>query len=188
MRRAPVTSSGSGRERRDVSVVPHQIASAQVPRALRLEDATECDGAPVGDGRAWMRVCRGTRARRATTCPRLLAWLLVQDELGPPPTNPDDWSDEQWIDWLVATDAIAADQSAPATRAGRITHSTGGQVLGATMIGLARALYGPEEEKPAVVAERGEPDDDGPLSVHLDFARPDQSYVRLTDEADRPDR
>lgn len=104
----------------------------------------------------------------------------MDDELGPPPTNPDDWSDQQWIDWLVATDAIPAprDRSVPATRVGRVTHSTGAQALGAAMIGLARVIYGEQGEPPAVVAQAGEPDEDEPVSVHLDLDRPERSTAR----------
>jgi hypothetical protein len=109
---------------------------------------------------------------------------VVQDEPGTPPENADEWSDQQWIDWLTATDDAAAPpgQAIPATRAGRVTHSAGGQLLGAAMIGLGRAIYGRQEDRPAVVVQSGEPDDEGPVSVHLDFEQPDRSYVLLEEE------
>lgn len=133
--------------------------------------------------------CDTRSVRAPDRCVRLVASRVVQDELGPPPADADEWSDQQWIDWLKATDAPEAslDRPAPATAAGRVTHSTGGRALGAAMIGLARAIYGQQAEPPAVVAEAGEPDDEGPFSVHLDFDQPDRSYV-LARETDRTDQ
>ena len=110
----------------------------------------------------------------------------MQDDSRPPPVNANEWSDEQWIDWLKATDATegSPDETVPATKAGRITHSAGGQALGSAMIGLARVIYGSRREEPAIVVESGEPDDEGPFSLHLNFEQPDQSYIRLAKETD----
>ncbi len=117
----------------------------------------------------------------------LVALRVVQDGLGAPPENADEWSDQQWIDWLTATDDAVAPpgRAIPVTRAGRVTHSAGGQLLGAAMIGLARAIYGRQEDRPAVVVESGEPDDGGLASVHLDLEQPDRSYVLLPEEPGR---
>lgn len=99
-----------------------------------------------------------------------------------PPENADEWSDQQWIDWLNSTDGGTTSNEESAKTVGRIAHSPSGRVLGNAMIGLARALYGPQDEKPAIVVESGEPDTDQPVEVHLDFDHPDQSFVVL-----RPD-
>lgn len=111
---------------------------------------------------------------------------VVEQEPETPPGNADEWSAEQWIDWLKTTDAStpSSDRPSPATKGGRVVHSPGGQVLASAMTGLARALYGPQEEKPAIVAESGEPDDDRPLEVHLDFEHPDRSYVIFRPNSD----
>jgi hypothetical protein len=112
----------------------------------------------------------------------------VQD-VPEPPADADDWSDEQWIDWLKATDAPEepADQSTPVTTGSRVAQSAGGRILGDAMIGLARALYGPPKQKPAIVVESGEPGDDQ-LELYLDFDHPDQSYVVVEKDADAPER
>lgn len=93
------------------------------------------------------------------------------------------WTDEQWIEWLKATDAeIAADEGRlPATAVGRFVHSAGGQVLGQTMVGLAQAIYGRGDDKPAVVAEaNSEPEKDRSFALHLDPEHPEQSFVVVT--------
>lgn len=96
-----------------------------------------------------------------------------------PPENADEWSSEQWIEWLNATDADAGaeHEHAPITPGGRVAHSTGGQLLGSAMLGLARALYGPQAEKPAIVVESGEPDDGQPFDLHLDYEHPERSFA-----------
>jgi hypothetical protein len=103
----------------------------------------------------------------------------VEEQLPTPPANAEEWSDEQWIAWLKATDAepVSGEHSAPVTTGGRVAHSPGGQILGDAMTGLAQALYGPQKKKPPVIAESGEPDADQPFDLHLDFNHPERSYV-----------
>lgn len=110
----------------------------------------------------------------------------MERDLGSPPADADEWSNEQWIEWLTATDAdlAPADQPTPATRLGRATRSAGGQLLGGAMTGLAQALYGPRSEKPAIVVEAGEPHDDQPIELHLDEDHPEKSYVVLRPDPD----
>jgi hypothetical protein len=106
-----------------------------------------------------------------------------------PPADADDWTDEQWIEWLKATDAdtAAAPNLPPATVAGRVVHSTGGQVLGQSMLGLAQAIYGRPEQKVVIVAAaNGEPDTDRPFDLHLDADHPDEAFVVLKPEPPRP--
>lgn len=108
---------------------------------------------------------------------------IVGDELENPPENADDWTNEQWIEWLKATDATAESAESPVAGVmNRAAHSTGGQLLGAVMTGLANALYGPKKEKPAIVVETGEPGKDQPLELHLDPEDPEQSYAVLRKE------
>jgi hypothetical protein len=101
-----------------------------------------------------------------------------------PPSDPEDWSDEQWIAWLKATDDETAEPTGPVTVAGRITHSPGGQVLGQTMLGLAQAMYGHRDDDVVVVVEAGEPDDEEPYTLHLDRDHPERSTVVFRDEPD----
>lgn len=103
------------------------------------------------------------------------------DEAPPemPPHDPEDWTDDQWIAWLEKTDDAAAKGApGPVTPLGRITHSTGGSVLGHAMLGMASALYGPERSEIVIVVEgSSQSDDDEPFAVHLDPDHPERSVV-----------
>jgi hypothetical protein len=105
-----------------------------------------------------------------------------------PPDDPDDWTNEQWIAWLNETDAdaIADRNNPPATVAGRVVHSSAGQVLGQTMIGLAQAIYGPRRRAPIVIKASSEPDEDRAFSLHLDFDSPEDSTVVLHPDREPP--
>ncbi|MDA8309153.1 MAG: hypothetical protein M0Z46_00785 [Actinomycetota bacterium] len=97
-----------------------------------------------------------------------------------PPADPDDWTDEQWIEWLEQTDAAAEGQDVqrPVTALGRLAHSSPGSVLGQAMLGMATALYGREQSKIVIVAEgSSQPDTDKPFDVHLDHEHPERSVV-----------
>lgn len=97
---------------------------------------------------------------------------------GPPP-DPDDWTDEQWIEWLKKTDAGGAeDVTRPVTTFSRITHSAGGSALGQAMLGMANAMYGRKDNEIVIVAEgSSQPDEDEPFSIHLDPEHPERSVV-----------
>lgn len=101
-----------------------------------------------------------------------------------PPADPDDWTDEQWIEWLEKTDPAAADPAAadtptrPVTAFGRIAHSSGGSVLGQAMLGMAAAIYGREQNEIVIMAEdSSHKDGDEPFTVHLDPEHPERSVV-----------
>ncbi len=91
-----------------------------------------------------------------------------------PPADPEEWSDEEWLAWLKATDPHRT--YGPVTTLGRLTHSTGGRLLGQAMVGLANAISGGQEDEVAIVAEGpSEPGKDGPYRLHLDFEHPERS-------------
>jgi hypothetical protein len=93
-----------------------------------------------------------------------------------PPSDPESWTDEQWLTWLKATDDPMEVGALPATVAFRVTHSAGGQALGDAMRGLANAMYGPKDEDLVIVSEAGgQPEDDEPFVVHLDRDHPERS-------------
>lgn len=97
-----------------------------------------------------------------------------------PPADPNEWTDEQWIEWLKATDNIPADDSQDLVSevVKRIVQSTPGQVLGQAMLGMALAIYGPHDEEVIIVAEgNGETADDEPFAVRLDPEHPERSSV-----------
>lgn len=106
-----------------------------------------------------------------------------------PPADPNEWTDAQWIDWLKATDAEAGPtgEFPVGTVASKIARSSAGQVLGQAMLGLAQAIYGPKDEDLVIVVEdAGEPDEDEPFNVQLDFEHPEQSHVVFRSNPEAP--
>lgn len=106
-----------------------------------------------------------------------------------PPADAELWSDAQWIAWLKATDQepLTGGDRPPVTLVGRAVHSAGGRVLGQSMVGLAYALYGRPDDKPAiVVGASSEPEPDLPFTLHLDVDHPERSFVVLAPEDDEP--
>lgn len=113
-------------------------------------------------------------------CPGSVGPVGPSDELPPggPPSDPEEWSDQQWIAWLEETDAATGDDHArPVTALGRVAHSAGGSTLGHAMLAMANALYGREQREIVIVAEGAQPDEDAPLTVHLDPEHPERSVV-----------
>jgi hypothetical protein len=95
-----------------------------------------------------------------------------------PPEDPEQWTDEQWIEWLNSTDDPGADEGRPVTPMGKVTHSSGGQVLGQAMLGMANAVFGRNDEEVVIVGEAGsDPETDEPFTVHLDPDYPERSSV-----------
>jgi hypothetical protein len=93
-----------------------------------------------------------------------------------PPSDPESWTDEQWLTWLKATDDESEVDDVPSTAVFRVTHSAGGQALGDAMRGLANAMYGPKDEDLVIVSEAGgQPEDEEPFVVHLDRDHPERS-------------
>jgi hypothetical protein len=90
-----------------------------------------------------------------------------------PPDDPEAWTDEQWIEWLHATE----DDVAPDTRvfAPRLS-SPSGIVLGAAMMGLQKGMYG-DVEKPEIVIEAEAPGRDDGMKIDLDPDDPSESTV-----------
>lgn len=133
-------------------------------------------------------------SRRKAQTVRALPVLLVSVESEPlarpesPPIDADDWSDDQWLTWLKATDGAVADEVTAPSVASRVVHSTGGQMLGQAMMGLAIAMYGPKQEEVIIVAEGdGEPADDDPFTVHLNPDQPGKSTITFKTGSDSRD-
>jgi hypothetical protein len=105
---------------------------------------------------------------------------MTNDEpLEIPPFDPEEWTDEQWLAWLKATDQIAGrDVDIPESVASRVAKSAPGQVLGQAMLGLAQAIYGKHDEDVTIVEEApSDPTDDDGFIVTLDFENPERSAV-----------
>jgi hypothetical protein len=120
----------------------------------------------------------GAQRERSSTSVRTVEPVDESASEGPP-SDPDDWTHEQWIEWLVKTDVAGTeDVSPPVTSLGRLTHSAGGSVLGQAMLGMADALYGRQRNEIVIVAEgSSQPDADKPFAVHLDPEHPERSVV-----------
>lgn len=104
-----------------------------------------------------------------------------------PPADPEAWTDEQWLDWLKATDAAAGEpDTPPVTAMGRVARSSGGEVLGQAMLGLANAIYGPKDQVVVVAEGHSGTGDDEPFTVRLDPDHPEQSTVVLRPVKDPP--
>ena len=96
-----------------------------------------------------------------------------------PPADPNDWTDEQWLEWLKATDEPSGESEEVFSKVmKRVVESTPGQVLGQAMLGLSQAIYGRHDESVTIVVEgNGETSDDEPFSVRLDPDHPERSSV-----------
>ena len=96
---------------------------------------------------------------------------------GGPPADAQDWTDEQWLAWLRATDDPADEDLQPAgPQPGRLATSSGGRVLGTAMLGLAQAMYGPRRDEIVIEQERPtDPPGDDEVEVHLDTKHPERS-------------
>lgn len=97
-----------------------------------------------------------------------------------PPSDPDEWTDEQWLGWLKATDDVLSDEPEESISkiVRQIVQSTPGQVIGQAMLGMAQAIYGHQDEDVVIVVEgNGEATDDEPFAVRLDPDHPERSSV-----------
>jgi hypothetical protein len=97
-----------------------------------------------------------------------------------PPADPEDWTDDQWLDWLAEQDAAAGDAPRRDDRPVPTPRSLPAELLGGAMRGLAEALYGPRKREVEIVSEApGDPLDDDPLELHLDPDDPTESRAVL---------
>ncbi len=108
-----------------------------------------------------------------------------------PPEDPEEWSDEQWIAWLEATDPESAgspeEAQGPVVRGSKVIRSSGGVVLGAAMSGLAEILQGQNEPEVVVVAEGPEGTEDRDFTVTLGPDGSGRSVVRVRRPAPKSD-
>lgn len=97
-----------------------------------------------------------------------------------PPADPNEWTDEQWLTWLKATDDAPSDvpDDAISKVVRRVAESAPGQALGQAMLGLSQAMFGRHDDDVAIVVEgNGESTDDEPFAVRLDPDHPEKSSV-----------
>ena len=106
--------------------------------------------------------------------------LPLVEPLAEPPENPEDWTDEQWIAWLEATDPEPSEEREdrpPETLGARVIRSAGGTVLAAAMSGVAEIFYEDQEPDVVVMAETPTGSGDRGLTVTLDPEFPERSVV-----------
>jgi hypothetical protein len=98
-----------------------------------------------------------------------------------PPEDPEQWSDEQWLEWLEDTDVLDAEAGGQDEHPRVVAHwrdRPAATVLGAAMLGLRDAIYGhPDDEVVIVQDASGDPPDDGTPVVRLDPEHPERSEV-----------
>ena len=114
---------------------------------------------------------------------------MEPDESSPrvPPSDPEAWTDEEWLAWLKSTDDDPPESTDPPSLASRAAHSAVGVALGQAMLGLAKAIYGRSDEDLVIVADGEGPSlDDEPFTVHLDFEHPERSSITFVDRHDEP--
>jgi hypothetical protein len=106
-----------------------------------------------------------------------------------PPSDPDEWTDEQWLEWLKATDGVLFDEPEESISevVQRIVQSTPGQVIGQAMLGMAQAIYGHrDDEVVMVIGVNGETVDEEPFAIRLDFDNPERSRVEFKSDSKSP--
>ena len=96
----------------------------------------------------------------------------------PPPDDPESWTDQDWLEWLDEVDAEAP--PLPTGHPRRRGNSMPSQLLGAAMLGLHRAIYGPDADPEIVmvIESDGDPEPDE-LEIRLDPEDPDASTVTV---------
>ena len=107
-----------------------------------------------------------------------------------PPADPEEWSDDQWIAWLRATDSDGSrpDMQRPVTAGSRLVHTAGGAVLGQAMLALSQAIYGRRDDEVVIVVDGGSaPPPDVDFEVHLDPEHPERSAVVFRHRPDAAD-
>ncbi|MDP9403860.1 MAG: hypothetical protein M3P85_11180 [Actinomycetota bacterium] len=103
-----------------------------------------------------------------------------------PPPDPQDWSDEQWLAWLEATDGEAPDAAGAAgaeeqpTVGERVRSSPAARGLGGAMVALHEIFYKPKEEDVVIVADAGgDPPNPDALKLDLDPDHPEASTATV---------
>jgi hypothetical protein len=93
-----------------------------------------------------------------------------------PPDDPDDWTHEQWTEWLQALEDEPEDPADAAPR----RKGFSGSVMGLAMMGLEQGMYGKIAKPEIVVEVEADGQDDG--LVVLDPEDPSKSTINV----DRP--
>jgi hypothetical protein len=106
---------------------------------------------------------------------------VIEMDYVEPPSDPNEWTDEQWLEWLTKSDdAPLAETEPTSVVVERIVQSTPGRVIGQAMLGMAQAIYGRQDDEIVIVVEgNGETTGVEPFTVRLDFDHPENSLVEF---------
>jgi hypothetical protein len=102
---------------------------------------------------------------------------MASDPPGQPPSDPQDWTDDQWIEWLQETDKDDAVKTQEVTLGHKVTHSAAGSALGVAMLGMSEAIYGKQRAEVVIVQEAPSDPEDEDISIHLDPDQPERSVA-----------
>jgi hypothetical protein len=111
---------------------------------------------------------------------------VIEMDFVEPPPDPNEWTDEQWLEWLMATDdaPLAETEETVPFVVKHIVQSTPGQVIGQAMLGMAQAIYGRQDDEIIiVVGANGEGAEDEPFTVRIDFDHPERSSVEFKEDS-----
>jgi hypothetical protein len=112
-----------------------------------------------------------------------VSWKTMPSEApSPPPEDPEAWTEDQWIEWLNATDEQDTVNPPGVTLGHKVTHSAPGSALGAAMLGMSAAIYGRQRAEVVIIEEApGNPEDED-ISLRLDPDHPDRSVAIIRGE------
>lgn len=105
-----------------------------------------------------------------------------------PPADPQDWTDEQWLAWLEATDGAASALDSPSggdaegkrTLHDRVRSSPAARGMGGAMVALHEIFYKPKEDQVVIVADAGgDPPDPDAIELDLDPDDPEASTATI---------
>lgn len=104
-----------------------------------------------------------------------------------PPVDPQDWTDEQWLEWLDATDGQATVPGDEGDRLGerptvgdRVRSSPAARGMGGAMVALHEIFYKPKDEEVVIMAEAGgDPPDPDALELDLVPDHPEESTATI---------
>jgi hypothetical protein len=123
-----------------------------IVHCFRCDDVVEVS--TDGEGPLWCTTCE-------------------DDVLGPPSDTGD-----RSVRWSPSGLLLAGQVEEPPAH-WRPRRSRGGSIMGAAMLGMYQAIYGPVDDEPAIEVVDDEPDGDANLELHLDREVRSRSWIRF---------
>ncbi len=101
---------------------------------------------------------------------------LLKEEIVKPPSDPEEWSDEEWINYLNETDVEAKADVIEHPRIKKIENSTFGKVMRSAMIGLSEAIFG-QQDRFVIISKVDADYDEDLAGFHLTESPKDSYYL-----------